>query len=696
MSIARALRRYMIALVCVALLAYLAFECALAALPFPDLARWNRTSPVVLAQDGSILKAYITEDGYWRLRTTPQDVPKQYLDMLLAYEDRRFYGHNGVDPIAIARSLYLLASRGRIVSGASTLTMQAARLLARQEPGWAGKLRQMLLALKLERQLDKQSILSIYLTLAPFGGSVEGVRAASLQYFGIEPARISVAQMALLVALPQSPERRKPQRESTAGREARDKVLRSVAARRVITQQALEDALGEPAATGRGLSFLAHHLSDRLRAENPERQVTTTLIDRSLQAKLESISGDFVGQQPDPANVAIIVIRNRDMAVRAYVGGGDYFDPRRAGMLDLVRAIRSPGSALKPLIYGLAFEDLVVHPETTATDQAIQFEGYAPENFDKKYRGDVLVREALVLSLNTIAVMLLDAVGPDRFVARLRSAGVSIVLPDAQRPPGLALALGGLGIDLENLAMVFSAIANHGRARTPRFLSATPEESGRTLISPEAAWAVLDILADTAAPKGRMGLQSRDGGRRVAYKTGTSYGYKDAWAVGTDTDHVVGVWIGRPDGVGRSSETGASAAAPVLHRIFDLLPVPDRNVAAERPQKSVLARSAELPARLRTFRLPTAGTSAATRPVEIKFPADGSILKLGPVNASHAPISILTGGGRPPIRLYVDGKLLTEQQDEKRTSWIPEGKGQVRIMAVDADGAKAAAEIWLD
>jgi penicillin-binding protein 1C len=677
---------------------YIGFEAYVWALPPLDLVRAEKSSVLVLSEDRQLLKAYLTDDGMWRLRTTPRDVPPRYLSMLLGYEDKRFFSHRGIDPLAVLRATWQLISHGRVVSGASTLTMQTVRLLGGQQPGLLGKLRQAALAVKLERQFDKDAILSIYLTLAPFGGNVEGVRAASLRYFGVEPRDMTVGQSALLVAIPQSPERRRPLASRTSGREARDWVLARMERSGILSRDQVVEARNEPALViRRGQVFLAHHLSDRLRNGNPDQHEFDTLIDRYLQKRIESIASEFAAKQVDRAGIAILVIRNHDLAVRAYLGGANYFDNDRAGMLDLARAIRSPGSTLKPVIYGLAFEELIVHPNTIVTDDVIRFPGYAPENFDKKYRGELLVHEALVQSLNTVAVMLLDLIGPDRFLTRLRNAGIAVELPEAKGKPGLAVALGGLGIDLEELAKLFAGIANGGRVRPLRYLAADGNNPGLELMSPDAAWAVGDILADMPPPRGRTSLLARDGGRRIAYKTGTSYGYKDAWTVGFDADHTVAVWIGRPDAIGRPGETGAGAAAPIMHRIFDQLPVPDHDVAANGPRNSVLARTTDLPERLRRYSSSDSpATSAAARSFEIRFPVNGSTVRLSRRDSAIAPITVWATGGRAPFRWYIDGKSLTDQTAENRIVWTPPGRGQVDIVVIDANGAKAKSTAWLE
>ncbi len=679
-------------------LGVITFAALWVALPDPDISKAARVSPLVMSEDGKILKAYLTDDSKWRFATTPADVPDHYLKMLLAYEDGRYFNHRGVDILALARAVYTFARRGRAVSGASTLTMQTVRLLDGQKPGLWGKITQAMLAMKLERRLDKQQILSIYLTIAPFGGNIEGVRAASLQYFGIEPRHMSVGQAALLVALPQSPERRRPA-NADGSRSGRNWVLQQMRARQVLEPPAITAALREPIAPERNAyRFMAHHLSDRLHYLRPRDQLISTFVDSALQTRIETIGSDYAAAQPDNANIAILVVRNRDLAVRAYLGGATYFAPERAGMYDLVRAIRSPGSALKPYIYALAFEDLVVHPNTIAFDGPVRFGDYAPENFDRKYRGEMLVRDALVQSINTVAVSVLSRVGPERFVARLRDGGIHVELPEPGTPPGLPVALGGLGISLENLATLFAGFANRGLAGPLRLTVDSPMAQKLRLTSRDAAWAIADVLADAPPARARAALVSRDGGRRIAYKTGTSYGFKDAWSIGFDADHVVAVWVGRADGLGRPGETGASSAVPIMQRVFDLLPLPEHDVAADRPVDSVLARTRNLPDRLRRLTIHTADPAHVSRaqPFEIRFPSNGATIRLTRSGAAYMPLTISTAGGRPPFRWLIDGQAAAGEPSQDRFVWLPAGRGQVEFVVIDADGMKASSTVWFD
>jgi penicillin-binding protein 1C len=400
----------------------------------------------------------------------------------------------------------------------------------------------------------------------------------------------------------------------------------------------------------------------------------------------------------DRANTGVLVVRRRDMAVRAYVGGGSYFSSDRAGMVDMVRAIRSPGSTLKPAIYALAFEDLIIHPDTVVADDVVRVNGYAPENFDKSYRGELTAHDALLQSLNTVPVRLLQQLGPENFLRRLRSAGVAVELSDPNSAPGLAIALGGVGINLENLAKLYLGLANGGNVRPLRFLAKDAENESRRLASKEASWAVTNILADGPPATGRSQMRSLDGGRRVSYKTGTSYGFRDAWAVGYDDEFLVAVWIGRPDGGSRPGQTGALAAVPLQQQIFDLLPVPARGVAADQPSNRDLAKTDALPERLKRFRPSNSSEQfgGLERSLRIRFPIDGSVIAMSDGQKSPVPIALTAAGGTPPYRWYVDGRAIAETTSDGKTAWSPEGRGQVEIVVVDRRGKHASAKVWFD
>jgi penicillin-binding protein 1C len=436
--------------------AVLAAAGAYLVLPAPSLERSQSVSVLVLARDSSVLRGFLSADGKWRLPTKAEAVDPLYRRMLVATEDRRFADHLGVDPVAAARAAMQLARERRAISGASTLTMQAVRLLEKRPRTLQAKLTEMAEALGLERRLGKDEILGIYLTLAPFGGNLEGVRAASLAYFGKEPTRLSAAEAALLVAIPRSPERLRPDRHPEAAHRARDAVLARMAERGVISETMLAEARTEPVPVQRlALPFHAPHLARAARDAEPGGAVHRTTVDPGLQRRAEALlRRETMGLDPQ-ATLAALVVDNRQHKILAYVGNADFASAERRGTLDMARAVRSPGSALKPFIYGLAFDRLLVHPETVLDDSPRHFGDYAPSDFDGRFQGEVSAADALRYSLNVPAVAVLYRLGPSRFTAALASAGVRLRLPASADEPGLAIALGGAGVSLLDLATLY-------------------------------------------------------------------------------------------------------------------------------------------------------------------------------------------------------------------------------------------------
>ena len=431
----------------------------------PPLGGTLAYSRLIVDRDGRLLRPFATKDGIWRLPAKAEEVDKRFLAMLVAYEDKRFLSHRGVDPIALMRAVWQALRHWRVVSGGSTLTMQVARLLEpRPERTLAAKAIEMMRALQLEQRLSKDEILTLYLALAPYGGNLEGARAASLAYFGKEPKRLSTAEAALLVALPQAPEARRPDRDAVAARAARERVLARLEASGAFGRGQGEAARSEATPTGRrAFPMLAAHIADRLAKAPGAGVVEVTTIARPLQEKLEALARERAGDLGGGVSVAILAVDNATGEVRSHVGGVGYFDRARAGQIDLANVLRSPGSTLKPFIYGLAFEDGLAHPETLVDDRPTSFGAYRPENFDDTFQGTVTVRHALQQSLNVPAVLLLRAVGPNRLVARMRNAGAAPSLPP-EAAPGLAVGLGGAGVKLTDLAALYVALARGGEA----------------------------------------------------------------------------------------------------------------------------------------------------------------------------------------------------------------------------------------
>ena len=640
-------------------------------------------STLVVDRDGKLLRPYTTPQGRWRLPATRDHVDPRFLTLLLAYEDKRFGAHHGVDLLALGRASTQLVAHGRIVSGASTITMQVARLLEpRAERSFTAKLRQMVRAVEIERALSKDEILALYLSLAPYGGNLEGVRAASLAYFGKEPRRLTLGEAALLVALPQAPEQRRPDRSIEAARRARDRVLDRAAAAGVVPVDEVERARHEPVPEGRKpMPMLAPHAADAVVAAAPDRRLHRLTIDAALQTNLEELARERARALGSEISVAILAVDHATGEVLARVASADYFDPRRAGQVDMTAAVRSPGSTLKPFIYGLGFEDGLIHPDTLIEDRPIRFGGYAPENFDLVFQGTVTVRRALQLSLNVPAVAVLDKVGASRFAARLEQAGGSFALPPGEAP-GLAIGLGGVGVTLGDLVALYAGLARLGTtvALTERVDGGEERPVPRRLLDAAAAWYVGHILLGTPPPENAAG-------GRIAFKTGTSYGYRDAWAVGFDGRRTIGVWVGRPDGAPVPGLVGRVAAAPILFDAFartGKLPA----LLAAAPKGVLVAATGRLPPPLQRFRPGVLAGASTEPPLRIMFPPDGARLELASDGSGKPdPIALKVTGGAGPLTVLVNGLPLAASPGRRTLFFEPEGPGFVRLTVMDGRGA---------
>lgn len=539
---------------------------------------------IVLARDGSPLRAWPGSDGAWRYPVTPAEVSPRYIDALLGYEDRWFRWHPGVNPASLARAAWQWATTGRIVSGGSTLTMQVARILEPVPRTPRGKLRQIVRALQLEWRLSKDDILTLYLNHAPMGGIVEGVEMASRAYLGKPSRDLSYAEAALLATLPRAPSRLRPDRAPQAAQIARDRVLARLERFDIWSSEVVADARIEPVIAQKLQgAWLAPLAAERLRSRARKAgaagltRVASTL-DRELQATVERLLADRASVLPPRVSIAALVVDAATLEVRAYAGSADFSDNARGAHVDMVRGVRSPGSALKPFLYAMALDDGLIHSESLLIDAPQAFGGYQPGNFQADFSGPVSVSEALQRSLNVPAVDLLDQIGPARFAARLAQAGIKPRIATGEQP-NLSLILGGAGVTLEELVGGYRALAAGGLAGKPRLTPEAPVEETR-LMSEGAAWIVRDILEGGGHPD-RPFIEG-GGAAPLAWKTGTSFGFRDAWAVGVSGRYALGVWLGRPDGTPNPGFFGANVAAPLLKDIAAALPrelIPQR----ERP-----------------------------------------------------------------------------------------------------------------
>lgn len=533
--------------------------------PLPEIE--HDPAPVILARDGTVLRHFPNREGRFRHYIALDEVSDEYLTALLLYEDRFFYHHFGMNPLATLRALGQWLYHGRIISGSSTLTMQTARLLYPHPRTLMGKGIQIFRALQLERRYSKEEILTLYINLAPMGGNIEGVAAASWRYFNKDPQAINLSEAALLVALPQRPSHYRPDRHPQKAVEARNRVLSRLYHHQQLDHKSYQLLLNDPLPyTPQATRRYTPHLSEQLRGQYPTQERITTTIDFTLQQQAEALVKRRSRHWAKGVSAAAMVLHNPTGEIYSYIGSVDLLDRHRFGFIDMNRAIRSPGSTLKPFVYGMALDRGIVHQASLLTDLPRSFQGYRPRNFDRKTTGAVPLYRALQRSLNIPAVQLFYHLTPEYFVERLTKGGVRL---HHQGPPNLTLVLGGGGMTLIEQLRLYGALANNGVAPTLRYLlteevkkSSQPEP----ILSPGASWLITHILSQ------EYPIQYRTTAREIAWKTGTSYGYRDAWAFGVSPDWSIGLWIGRPDGAPNLGQLARDEALPLLFDLFALLP----------------------------------------------------------------------------------------------------------------------------
>jgi len=521
---------------------------------------------VVVDEQGTPLWRFADSEGIWRYPVTIEEVSPRYLEALIQYEDRWFWDHPGVNPFSVLRAAWQDLTSGRVVSGGSTLTMQVARLLDPHPRTFGGKIRQLWRALQLEWHLSKRDILTLYLNRAPFGGTLQGVGAASWAYLGKSPAHLSYSEAALLAVLPQAPSRLRPDRWPGRAEAARNKVLARMETQGVWSAKQVRESREEPVwLAPRQMPQLAPLFSRMMLGKSRDDKIVTTL-DAALQRQLEELAMNWKGRLPPRSSLAMIVVDHATMKVRGWVGSVDINDDSRFSHVDMVSAIRSPGSVLKPFVYGLAMDDGLIHPASLLQDVPRRTGDYRPGNFDSGFHGPISMSEALLRSLNLPAVQVLEAYGPKKFAGKLRNVGLPLILP-AGAQPNLALILGGAGARLQDIVAAYSAFARHGNAARLRLLPGDPLVE-RPLMTPGAAWIIRRILANQAQPLPDSALPQVV---PLAVKTGTSYGYRDAWAIGVNARYVIGIWTGRPDGTPVAGQFGYASAVPLLNQVNNLL-----------------------------------------------------------------------------------------------------------------------------
>ena len=546
-----------------------AFLIADALWPFPIEALRRPPAVVVAGRDGAPLRIFLPPDGRWRIPVRMDEVSPEMIRALVASEDRWFRWHPGVNPLAIARAAWSNVRAGRVVSGGSTIPMQLARLAEPKPRTIGSKALETFRALQLTWRFRKDDLLILWLNNAPCGGNLEGVGAAAWFYFGKTPAQLSLGEAALFTALPRSPAALDPAAHPEAAKAARDRVLDRLAALQVFPEREIADARRQPVPiTRRRPPFAAPHVAQVALDRFPgEARIATTIDARVQRTAEEQVAGRIADlRRQGVGNAAVVVIENGSRAVRAMVGSAGFGEISFQGQVNGATARRSPGSALKPFLYAMAFDGGRIVPDSYLLDVPTDFSGYVAENYDGQYRGRVLARDALILSLNAPAVRLLSQAGLEPFVDLLHRGGLTTL----DRPAGaygLPLILGSGEVTLLDLTNLYATLADGGVHRPYRLRPGAPGP-GERLFSSEAALLVAQILGDLRRPDLPSAWDLTRDVPAVAWKTGTSYGHRDAWAVGFSGRWTIGVWAGNLDGRGQKGISGADHAAPLLFDLF--------------------------------------------------------------------------------------------------------------------------------
>lgn len=647
----------------------------------PPLSRAYEISDLVTDRHGQWLSAFTVDDGRWRLKADMDEVDPRFVEALIAIEDKRFYTHSGVDPLAVIRAARSWMQNGKAVSGASTITMQLVRQLQPRPRTLKSKIIESLRAVQLELRLSKREILSLYLTHTPYGGNVEGITAATHVYFDKRPDQLTDGEIALLIALPQAPEARRPDHHVKAAQTARDDILDKLfnagLLSKVQVQEAKQDAVASMRKTFPQDAWLAARKIRRTENIDKKQARIMSSLDADFQSGIAGLAARFT--ESLESNVAILVVENATMKVRAHIGSAGRDRP--GGWIDMTARVRSPGSTLKPFIYGFAFDDGLSAPGSFILDAPTRFGSYQPENFNRRYHGDVRVYEALAHSLNVPAVLALDKVGTKRFEAALQMTGSELVIPNrGDGQAGLAIALGGLGLKAQDLAVLYAALANGGKAQNLVWTEDGKPDPGYQMLTKDSAKQITKILRQAPTPSGRVPHWLTRNSQAIAYKTGTSYGFRDAWAAGYTEKWTVIVWAGRPDGSTRVGKTGRIAAAPLLFDVFGVLP----NAQGFVPY----ARMANAPRGVKNF-----GGKPDPAPV-LLFPPDGAEIAVTDFGASAIGLT-LTARSPKQLKLnwYADGQKIEPRPLNGQTVWQPEKPGFYKLSVVDSHGITTSARV---
>lgn len=536
--------------------------------PLPDKIEY---STIITDNKGQVVNAYLTSDQKWRMKTELDEISPLLKKAIVAKEDKYFYSHPGVNPFAVSRAFFKNIFRMKRTSGASTITMQVARALEHRPRNIFSKFIEMFRAFQLELKYDKDEILQLYLNLVPYGGNIEGVKSASILYFGKNPDHLSLAEITALSIIPNRPSSLVVGKNNDRIITERNRWLQKFADDDVFTDKEIEDALEEPLTARRGVvPHYIPHLAYKLKKQGGD--IIETTIDLNTQLKTEKLVADYIRSQRlrNIKNAAVIIIDNKTHKVITYIGSSDFKDTLDGGQVNGAAALRQPGSTLKPLLYAMCFDEGLLTPKTIMTDVAVNYEGYAPENYDEKFNGYVTVDYALGHSLNIPAVKGLKLLGHEKLIQKLASCNFKQIQKD-QRKLGLSMILGGCGTTLEELTGLFASFANNGIYYPLIYQQKDSLPMKKTVISPAANYMINEILSKVDRPDFPLNWTATERMPKIAWKTGTSYGRRDAWSIGYNKNYTVGVWTGNFSGVGVPDLSGASIATPLLFKIFNTI-----------------------------------------------------------------------------------------------------------------------------
>jgi len=529
-------------------------------------------STIIEDKDGNVIHAFLTDDDKWRMKSEPSEISPLLKKTLIYKEDKYFYYHFGINPIAMARAMVMNTIRQKRTSGASTITMQVARMLQPKDRTYLNKVVEMFRALQLEWMFTKNEILELYFNLVPFGSNIEGIKSASILYLKKEPDFLSLAEATALSIVPNRPSSLKPGLNNDLIVQERNKWLARFRKDKLFPEQEIADALNEPFKVERyPVPRFAPHFAQRMKTEARNDIVKTTL-DMKVQSSVEQLAGDYVKSiyALGIKNASVLVIENKTHKAVAYIGSADFFNKEDGGQVDGVRAVRQPGSALKPLLYAICIDEGLITPKSVITDVELDIAGYRPENYDEKFNGYVTVEYALMNSLNVPAVKMLNELGEEKMIAKLEECNFNQIKKDKAKL-GLSLILGGCGVKLEEMTALFSMLANEGDYHRPLFLQGDTLHESKPVLSASAAFMVTEMLSKIQRPDMPSAWEAGRNVPRIAWKTGTSYGRRDAWSIGYNSKYTVGVWVGNFSGIGSPELNGAHTATPLLFRIFNTI-----------------------------------------------------------------------------------------------------------------------------